>query len=491
MMIMKLYLPPLPAAPESGDERRRILAICCLSLFVVGLDVTAINVALPAIGADFNASISELQWTVDAYTVVLASLLMLGGSIGDRHGRRRTFVTGLSVFSAGSLLCSLAPSVPALIAARTVQAVGASMLNPVAMSIITNTFLDPKERARAIGVWAAVFGVSMAAGPLLGGALVQLIDWRAIFWLNLPVGVAAAYLALRHLPESRAERPRRPDPVGQVLVIVLLGGLTYGIIEAPATGWLGLPVIAAFALAAVALATLVRYEPRRHEPLVELGFFRSIPFSTAIGIALTAFAAFGGFLFVNTLYLQQARGCSALEAGLATAPMAVAAALLAPVAGRMLAARGARLPLLIAGASGLAGASLMLGVDAATPIEQIVAAYLLFGAGFGFVNAPVTNTAVSGMPRAQAGVAAGVASSARQVGLALGVAICGAIVSARQQAGSLAEFAQALEPAWWAVLAAEALVLVLAVVATSKRALDSARRAAVELNPDALSTPAA
>src|SRR5690349_3693859 len=207
---------------------------------------------------------------------------MLGGSMGDRFGRKRIFMTGLGVFSLASLLCSLAPTTGLLIAFRALQAIGGSMLNPVAMSIIANTFTDPRERAQAVGIWGAVFGLSMALGPVLGGALVSALDWRAIFWINVPVGIAAIVLALRFLPESRAKRPRRFDPVGQGLVIVLLAGLTFAIIEAPERGW-GSPVIlGALASAGAALVGLLRYEPRREDPLLDLRFFRSVPFSSAI-----------------------------------------------------------------------------------------------------------------------------------------------------------------------------------------------------------------
>src|SRR5580658_5103762 len=205
--------------PSELSRRRRIgvLLICSMSLLIVGLDVTIVNVALPSIGRDFGASVSGLQWTVDAYTLVLASLLMLSGSTADRLGRKRTFVVGLAVFSAGSLLCSLAPSLGLLIVFRMMQAVGGSMLNPVAMSIITNTFTDPKERAQAVGVWGAVVGVSMSLGPVIGGLLVSSIGWRSIFWINLPVGLTALALTLRFIPESRSPRSRRVDWVGQGL----------------------------------------------------------------------------------------------------------------------------------------------------------------------------------------------------------------------------------------------------------------------------------
>src|ERR1700761_4722754 len=218
-------------------HRYLILAICCMSLLIVSLDNTIVNIALPSLRTDLHASVSGLQWTVDAYTLVLASLLMLSGSTADRVGRRRTFQTGLLIFTAGSLLCSLAPGLGWLVVFRMMQAGGGSMLNPGAMSIITNTFTEPRERARAIGVWGGVVGLSLALGPLIGGALVASVGWRSIFWINIPVGLTAVVLCARFVPESKADRPRRVDPIGQLLVIAVLASLTYAIIEGPKAGF--------------------------------------------------------------------------------------------------------------------------------------------------------------------------------------------------------------------------------------------------------------
>ncbi|WP_050793899.1 MFS transporter [Streptomyces viridosporus] len=432
------------------SPRRRVLvlAICCMSLLIVSLDNTVLNVALPSMQREFHASTSGLQWSIDAYTLVLASLLMLAGSTADRIGRKRVFMTGLVVFTLGSLLCSLAPSLEALVVFRMVQAVGGSMLNPVAMSIITNTFTDPRERARAIGAWGAVVGLSMAAGPLVGGLLVQSVGWRSIFWINLPVGLAALLLTLRFVPESRAPRARRPDPVGQLLVIALFGSLTYAIIEAPHAT---LPAIAPFAVLALAsLVALLFYEPRRRDPLIDLRFFRSAPFSGATVIAVSAFAALGGFLFLTTLYLQNVRGLSALEAGLWMLPMAVPTFLCAPLSGRLVGSRGPRLPLLIAGGAMTVSGLLFALFEAETSDATLFIGYVLFGIGFGFVNAPITNTAVSGMPTAQAGVASAVASTSRQLGQALGVAVVGAVLAAGVGSSPYADaFVPAARPGWW------------------------------------------
>jgi EmrB/QacA subfamily drug resistance transporter len=475
------------AIHELGRNRRvGVLLICCLSLFIVGLDITAVNVALPSIGRELHAPISGLQWTVGAYTVVMASLLMFSGSTADRLGRKRCFVIGLTVFSVASLLCSLAPSVGLLVVFRVLQAVGGSMMNPVAMSIITNTFTDPRERAQAVGVWGAVFGISMALGPIVGGALVSSVGWRAIFLINIPVGVAAIVLALRFIPESRAPRPRRVDPVGQLLVIVLLATLTYGIIEAPSRGWSSAATLATFSASAVALLGLLLYEPRREDPLVDLRFFRSTPFSSSITISVAAFAAFGGFLFLNTLYLQEVRGLSPVQAGLATVPMALMTVVASPLSGRMVGRRGPRLPLVISGVSMVIACAMLTGTDAATPFAQLLAAYVIFGLGFGFVNAPITNAAVSGMPRAQAGVASAIASTSRQFGQTLGVAVVGAILAAGVGNSLRTDLSSGTPAAWWTLTACSCVVLLLGFMATTSRANESARRTAAELNPEAL-----
>ncbi|WP_189097450.1 MFS transporter [Streptomyces kronopolitis] len=465
---------------ELGRRRRLlVLAICCMSLLIVSLDNTILNVALPSIQHELHASVSGMQWTIDAYTLVLASLLMLAGSTADRLGRRRVFLVGLVVFAVGSLLCSLAPGLGWLVVFRMVQAVGGSMLNPVAMSIITNTFTEPRERARAIGVWGGVVGISMAAGPVVGGLLVQTVGWRSIFWINVPIGALAIFLTLRYVPESRAPRPRRVDPVGQLLVITLLGSLTYAIIEAPDAGWTS-PQILVFVVAALgSLAGLLFYERRREEPLIDLRFFHSAPFSGATVVAVCAFAALAGFLFINTLYLQNIRGLSALDAGLYMLPMAGMTLIFAPVSGRLVGSRGPRPSLLAAGTAMTASGVLFAAFGAQSANPLLFTGYVLFGIGFGLVNAPITNTAVSGMPRAQAGVAAAVASTSRQVGQSLGVAVIGAVLASGAHAHATTDaFLAAARPAWWIIAGCGAAVLLLGAVTTGRWARETARRTA-------------
>src|SRR3954454_24910271 len=414
------------------SRRRRllVLGVCCLSLLIVGMATTIVTVALQSIRADLHAALSDLQWTIDAYTVVLASLLILSGSPADRLGRRRTFQAGLVLFGLGSLLCSVAPGLGWLVAFRMLQAVGGSMLNPVAMSIITNVFTDPRERAQAIGVWGGTIGISLALGPILGGLLVESTGWRSIFWINVPVALLAFVLTTRFIPESRAAHARRFDPIGQLLVLVLFATLTYAIIEGPNLGWTSTTTLGLFVVAVAALLGLLVYEPRRYEPLIQLQFFRSAPFSGATVIAVLAFAALGGFLFLNTLYLQEARGLSALHAGLLTLPLAAMTAVFAPISGRMVGRGGPRLPLVVAGVALTVSSLMLMRLTHSTPTLYLIASYVVFGLGFGMVNAPITNAAVSGMPRSQAGVAAAVASTSRQLGQSLGVAVVGALAAA-------------------------------------------------------------
>ena len=460
-------MPPL-------DRRRRllILTVCCMSLLIVSLDNTVMNVALPSIRRDFGASVTGLQWAIDAYTLVLAALLMPSGALADR--------IGLAIFTTASLLCSLAPGLGWLTGFRALQAIGGSMLNPVAMAIITNTFTDPRERGRAIGIWGGVVGISMAAGPLVGGVLVEWTGWRSIFWINVPIGLAAIVLATRLVPESKAERARRTDFVGQALMAVLLAATAYGIIESPHHGLVSPVVLGAAAVALLCLAGLLWYEPRRAEPFIDLRFFRSPPFTGATAIAVAAFAALGGFLFVNTLYLQDVRGLGPLGAGLYMLPMAAVTLVCSPLSGRMVGGVGPRPPLLIAGVCLIAsGTGLALAVAAQMPVWALAGGFVAFGVGFSMVNAPITDAAVSGMPREQAGVAGAIASTSRQIGTSIGVAVIGSVVAA----GRLGTpgFAGAQRAAYWIIAGCGVVVLVLGAATTGRRA-----RAAAERNAELL-----
>lgn len=482
MSIDAASLGPSVPAPLSGDSPRRrlvVLATCCLALVLTAMDATIVNVALPALRRDLHASIAELQWSIDSYTVVVASFLLFAGSLADRFGRRKTFQIGLLIFSLGSLLCSIAPSARVLVASRILQALGGSMLNPVAMSIIVNTFLDPKERARAVGIWGAAFGLAMAAGPLLGGLLVETIGWRSIFWVNLPLGALALALTARFVRESRAERPRPFDLVAQVSVIVALFALTSTVIDGRRAGWTSWPIALGFATAAGCAVGLVAWESRHREPMLEPRFFRSLPFAAATLMAVLAFAAFSGFLFLNSLYLQEVRGMPPSQAGLATLPIALALIVCSPLSGRLVGAGHARLALVVAGTAIATGALLLTALAQDTQLSHLLAAYSIFGVGLGMVNAPITNAAVSGMPRSHAGIASAVATTSRQVGASLGVALAGSLAGAGLEATHQPDFSAATHTFFWVSAGLGMAIVLLGLVSTGARARASASRLAL------------
>ena len=435
---------------------------------MVGLDNTIVNVGLPEIGSSLHTSVAGLQWTVAGYTIVLASLLMFSGAAADRIGRRTIFQVGLSLFTLGSWLCSLAPSLSWLIAFRVLQGVGGSMLNPAALGIITNVFSAPKDRAKAIGVWDGVSGLSMALGPVAGGILVGSVGWRGIFWANIPVGLAAISLTALLVPDSKAAKGRKADPLGQVLVIVMLASLAYAIIQGPSAGWFSPHIAGFFLLSLVALGLLLRYEPRRAEPLIDFRFFKSVPFSAANATAVCAIAASAGFLFLTTLYLQDVRGFSALRAGLTLLPMPCMMAFASPISGRIVARGGPRVPFVIAGAAlTLSTAALSQLSDTSGPLFLIVT-YGLFGFGAGMVNVPISNGVMAGVPKSQAGVASGMNSSSRQLGQSLGVAIVGSVLAASLRGSMHAGFLTAAHAGWWIMAGCGYAVLVLGVISTTR-----------------------
>jgi EmrB/QacA subfamily drug resistance transporter len=469
------YVHHAQQAALGGGRRAIVLAVCCSALFMVGLDNTIVNVGLPAIGESLHTAVSGLQWTVAGYTIVLASLLMFSGAAADRIGRRTIFQVGLSLFTLGSWLCSLAPSLAWLIGFRVLQGVGGSMLAPAALGIITNIFSAPKDRAKAIGVWDGVSGLSMALGPVAGGILVGSVGWRGIFWANIPVGLAAIALTALLVPDSRAERGRKADPVGQFLVIVMLGSLAYAIIQGPGEGWLS-PRIAVFFLVSVtALATLLWYEPRRAEPLIDFRFFRSVPFAAANLTAVCAIATLAGFLFLTTLYLQEVRGYSALQAGLTLLPMPIMMAVSSPLSGRIVARGGPRVPFVIAGAALTLSTAALSQLSVYSGPLFLLITYGLFGIGAGMVNVPISNGVMSGVPKSQAGMASGMNSSSRQLGQSLGVAIVGSVLAASLRGSMHAGFLNAAHAGWWIMAGCGYSVLVLGVVSTTGWAKSTVR----------------
>ena len=388
----------------------------------------------------------------------------------------------------------MASNTGSLVALRMLQGVGGSMLTPVSLSIVRNTFNDPKERAQALGIWSGIFGFAAACGPVVGGLLVSSVGWRSIFWVNVPIGAAMIAATLRYVPESRAPRPRRVDVPGQLLMIVFLGSLTYAVIQGPVSGWTAVPILALFAVAAASLIAFVAVERRHREPLLELRFFRSHPFTGACVIAVLAFVVLGGFLFVITLYLQQVRGDSPLRAGLSLLPAMLVMAVAAPVAGHVSGRHGARVPLVASGVLIAAGLALLLGLRPGTSFALITVALAVTGAGLGLVNPPITNIGVSGMPPAQAGVASAVISATRQFGSVLGVAVMGDLVTTGVSSGlargqTHAAALSAATHAAWAVAVGCGLVIALTgYLTTTARA--HATAAAIAAAPADLHAPA-
>ncbi len=467
----------------SARRKVTILVSCCLSLLIVSMDATIVNVAIPAIRSDLHASPSQLQWVVDVYTLVLASLLILAGATGDRFGRRRVFQLGLTVFAFGSLLCSLAPNIETLIVARLLQAIGGSMMNPVALSIVSQIFTGRVERARALGVWGSVVGIAMSLGPIVGGLLIETVSWRAVFWINLPICAAAIILTAVFVPETKSTTMRNIDPIGQALALLFLFGIVFALIEGPGLGWTDPLTLSAAVVAVLAFVAFLRYESRHRDPFIDLRFFGSIPFSAATVTAVSAFAGWGAFLFMMSLYLQGERGYSAMETGLIYLPIAIGALLFSPLSGRLVGRFGARPSLLIAGVFITAASAMLSLLTATTPVWQLLVVFAVFGIGFSMINAPITNAAVSGMPLERAGAASAVTSTSRQIGVSIGVALCGSVAGGAL-AGTSTDFAAAARPLWFVCAALGLVITALAVYSTSDRAMRSADRLAPLISGD-------
>jgi EmrB/QacA subfamily drug resistance transporter len=422
-------------APMVVDDRvhaRRwaILAVLCLSLLVTGIDGTIVNVALPTLVRELNASSSDLQWIVDAYTIVFASLLLMAGNTGDRRGRKKTLIGGLAVFGIGSAIASQVGSAEALIGMRAVQGFGAAFLMPATLSILTNVFRDATERRRAIALWSGVAGLGVAIGPLTGGWLLEHFWWGSIFLVNVPVVVVAIVAAVVLVPDSKDPTAPPLDLGGVLFSIVGLFGLLYGIIEGPAQGWTDPTVIGAFVIAGVFLTSLVLWELHTPYPLLEMKFFKNPRFSAAsIAITLVFFAMFGSLFFLSQ-YLQFVLGYDAFEAGLALLPVAVSLMIAAPVSARLVAWVGTKIVV----AAGLvvvaAGMVLMSFASVDSGYGLIAGVLVTIGVGMGLAMAPATDSIMGSLPPERAGVGSAMNDTTREIGGALGVAVLGSITAA-------------------------------------------------------------
>jgi EmrB/QacA subfamily drug resistance transporter len=412
-----------------NDDNRRwwTLAAMCFALFMIMLDNTVVNVALPSIQEDLGATLSGLEWTVNAYTLTFAVLLVTGGRLGDIFGRRRMFLFGVVVFAVSSAAIGLAPGEGWLVAGRAVQGVGAAFMMPATLSIITNAF-PPEERGKAIGTWAGVSALALAVGPVVGGALAEYVSWRAIFFLNLPVAVGAVAVTLFATHESRDETSRhRVDIPGVAALSVALTALVFALVEGNAWGWGSREIVALFVLSAVSFVAFALLEPRVREPMVEFEFFRSKTFLGSNVVAfIVTFSMLATFFFI-ALYMQNMLGYSAVEAGVRFLPATLMIVLIAPLAGRLTDKVGPR-PLMVAGLS-LATLSLFLQtrIEIGTGYELLLPAFILLGIGMALVMSPMSTAAMNAVSPDKAGVASGILSMSRMVGGTFGVAAIGAL----------------------------------------------------------------
>ena len=418
---------PSYAAPP----RPWTLVAVCAAYFMVILDTTVVNVALPTLSRGLHTSTTGLEWVVDAYSLVFAAVLLPAGALGDRRGAKGVFQVGVALFALSSLACGLAPSTGMLIGARAVQGLGAALAVPASLALLQAAYSDQAARRRAFGIWGGVAGIAAGAGPVLGGALVTGLGWRSVFFVNIPIGAAGLVLGARHLP-STPSRPRRGDPAGQLTSITALGVLTIALIEAGSLGWGAPIVVAGLASFVAAGAAFVVIESRVGSPLLPLGLFASATFSAATTVGLLINLGFYGELFVMSLYLQQLRHLGALLAGVALLPQMAMAVIGSTASGRATARLGPRRPMLVGLSAGTAGlAALAVTTGAHLPYWMLVAPLVAAGFGMSFTMPAATAAVMEAAPEDRSGLASGTLNAARQMGGVVGVALLGTLVAQR------------------------------------------------------------
>ena len=415
--------------PAVHARRWWVLGVLCLSMTIIVMDNTILNVAIPSLIRELNASNSQVQWIIDSYTIVFAGLLLTTGSLSDRFGRKGALQVGIVLFVAGSVLSALATSATMLIATRAFMGIGGALIMPSTLSLLTNTFRDPKERGRAIGIWAGFSGVGVAAGPLVGGVLLKHFSWSSVFWVNVPIGAIALLTGAFLLPKSREDRADRLDPVGSVLSIVGLASFLYGVIEVPAKGWTNTEVVLGFGIGIVTIAAFIMWEKHTDHPMLDMRFFKNPRFTAAnTAVTLTFFAMFGS-LFLMTQYWQFVHGYSPLEAGVRLIPYAFGMMIIAPLSSRLVERVGSKhvitFGLFIVTASLIALSFLQRD----TPYWMAIIPFCTMSGGIGFTMPPATESIMGSLPRDKAGVGSAVNDTTRQMGGAVGVALIGSVVS--------------------------------------------------------------
>jgi MFS transporter, DHA2 family, methylenomycin A resistance protein len=421
-----------PATPDGGRAARGrgwALLATSLGFGVVQLDVSVVNVSIKSIGGQLGGSVSGLQWVVDAYTVAFAALILSAGALGDRIGARRVFIAGFALFTLASAACGLAPDLAALIAARTVQGIGAAVLGPCSLILLSHAYPDTAGRARAVGLWAAGASVALSAGPLVGGVLTASLGWRAIFFINAPIGLLGIVLTLRYAAETTRSPHRGVDLPGQAAAIIALVALAAAMVEGGQKGFADALVLGGFGLAVAAAAAFALIESRRAKPMLPLGLFRSRTFSAATSIGLVVNVAFYGLIFVFSLYFQTTRHYSVLLTGLAFLPATAAVLAANLLAGRVAAAAGTRR--ILAGAALLMAASLagLLGTGSSTGYPAIVVQLAGLGFGLGLLVPAMTAALLGSVDASRSGIGSGTLNTARQTGSVIGVALFGSLAA--------------------------------------------------------------
>lgn len=419
-----MTLKPLPPTAV----QRQVLATTSISYILVTLDVAIVNIALEPISRAFLANITALQWVMNAYTLAFACLLLTAGALGDRLGARGLYQAGLVTFTLGSALCGFSPDLHILILARAAQGIGAAMLVPNSLTLLNHAYPDPGERAHAIGIWAGCGGVALAAGPLLSGILIQTLGWRSIFLINLPITLAGIWMTLR-LPEGKHPSQKRPlDVPGQIMGMIALGSLVRLLIEGPSIGWSSQIFLISLILCGLAWMGFLFIEAKSKQPMLPLSLFKNRPFSGALIVAMTMTFSSFGLIFVFSLYFQQVRHDSALQAGLAFLPMTAVVTISNIASGRWVKTHGPKSPVFI-GLFCLIVAALGLMLSNATSPYWLTGIFLfMLGLGGGLVTPAATAALMSEVDKSQAGIAAGVLNAARQTGVALGIAIFGSLL---------------------------------------------------------------
>ncbi len=425
---------PGPSVPDrsgltvSSASGRWVIFATVLGSGIAGIDATAVSIAIPSIGRDLNAGWSSLQWIITAYTLTLAGLLLVGGSLGDRYGRRRVFIMGVIGFAGASALCGLAPNTQILVAARAVQGIGGALLLPGSLAILQASF-DPADRARAIGAWSGLGGVATAIGPFLGGWLVEAVSWRLIFFINLPLAVAVVVVAARHVPESTDPDVEGPvDVAGGALVTLGLVGLVYGLIEGPNTGWTAARVIGSLAVGAALLAAFLVLEARRRYPMLPLGLFSSVQFSSANAVTFVVYAALGGALFLLPIELQRVAGYSAVESGTALLPLTVILLLLSSRSGALATRIGPRPQMSLGPVCAGVGLALLSRAGAGNGyLVDVLPGVVVLGLGLAANVAPLTSTVLAAAPAEHAGVASAINNDVARTAQLIAVAVLPAL----------------------------------------------------------------